>query len=259
MAKNTNIPTKCPDRCPRDNTETWIPAPPTRARTGQPGQPGQAPRATPSVSTVTQAATKALEAVLEQSRVVNQLVETIQHQNTQPQVIQDHEEDAEMEKKMLKVRENILFSTIEPFNAKRPGEWITSVQKRLQTHRLVWLEESEEDQLTEPGITHKVHEMLDSAVTLVAEKAVTLDAKVLLGVHHKSYHIAQLLEEYTDVYMDKSATPQEELWLIATKIKMRRKRSIIDYITKHQILRNDMIDANCTEIIQDESEARKVE
>lgn len=101
-----------------------------------------------------------------------------------------------------------------------------------------------EQELDETGVTPALRDMLDASVTLVAEKALTIDAKVHLKVQHKSFPISQLLEKYTEVLMDQSGTQQDEIRAIATKIKMRKNREIAEYITKHSILRNDMIDAN---------------
>lgn len=101
-----------------NNQPSGIPQPPQINRgeqqpgqSGQPGQPGPAPRNMPPASNVTAAATQALEAVLEQSRTVHELVETIQHQSTQGKGAV-HDEDADNERKVLKVRDNILASTI---------------------------------------------------------------------------------------------------------------------------------------------------
>lgn len=80
---------------------------------------------------MTVAATQALEALFEQSRAVYQLVETLQIQATHGHG-QRYDEEAEMEK-MLKTRDNKLTSTIEQFNPRRLGKWITSVQKLKQT------------------------------------------------------------------------------------------------------------------------------
>lgn len=193
-----------------------------------------------------------------QSRAINQLVETLHQQSTQTQAAKTDEE-GENEKKMLKIRENFLASEIDGYNPKRPGEWITSVRKLLQTHGISWLEDNEEQQLEEPGVTPELRDMLDAAVTLVAEKTLPIDAKVRLGVHHKSYSINQLLEEFTVKLIDRSGTRQDELRTIATKIKMRRNRDIAEYITKHRILRNDMIEAGCEEIANDTNEARTVQ
>lgn len=147
---------------------------------------------------------------------------TIQHHTAQSQGLQDQDDKAEKEKKMLKDRDNILASEVKTFNAKRPDKWITSVQKLLQTNGLLWMEDSKEEKLNKPGITLKLREMLDAAVPLVAKKALTLDTKVRLGVHCKFYPIAQLLEEHTDVYMGRASTRQDECRLVATKIKMRQ-------------------------------------
>lgn len=74
-------------------------------------------------------------------------------------------------------------------------EWITSVQKFLQTHGAVWMEDSKEEQLSEPEMTPKLRDMLDSSVKLVPENDLTIEAKVRVGVHHKSFPIDWLLEE----------------------------------------------------------------
>lgn len=108
-------------------------------------------------------------------------------------------------KKLLKTRDNILGSTIEAFNPKGPGEWITEGQKLLQTHGVAWLEDSVAQHVAETGVTPQLREMLEAAATIVAEKALKIDAKVRLGVHHKSISINQLLEEYTQTFMDKSS------------------------------------------------------
>lgn len=72
--------------------------------------------------------------------------------------------------------------------------------------------------------------MLDSAVTLVAEKALKINSKDRLGVKHKLFPIAQLFEEFKGVFMERYSTRQDELRLIANKIKMRRNRLIKYYI-----------------------------
>lgn len=95
---------------------------------------------------------------------------------------------------MLKIHENILVSTIDLFNPIRTGESITSVQKLLQTAHEACLGDSEEQQLMGPGVTPQLREMLDLVVTLIVEKALTIDGKVRLGVHHKSFPINQLSE-----------------------------------------------------------------
>lgn len=76
-----------------------------------------------------------------------------------------------------------------------------------------------------------------------------IDGKERLGVYHKSFLIAELLENYTVTYMERSSTSQDELRAMETKTKMRRNSSMTHYITKHRILRNDMIDANCDEVV----------
>lgn len=166
------------------NTGSGIHAPLGCTKT-QPGQPGPAPRQTPPTSNVMEAAIQVFEAVLAQSRTVNHLAETLQQQSTQGHAMQGLTDEAKQEKKLLKIRDNVLASTVESYNPRRPGEWIASVQKLLNTHGFVWLEDSGEEQLTEPDVTPQLRAMLDSAVTLMAEKASTIDAKVGLGVHHK--------------------------------------------------------------------------
>lgn len=59
--------------------------------------------------------------------------------------------------------------------------------------------------------------MLDATVKLVSEKALTIDAKIRLGIHQKSVPINQLFEEYTDTFMNRSGTSQDELRAVATK------------------------------------------
>lgn len=59
--------------------------------------------------------------------------------------------------------------------------------------------------------------------------------------------------------MDRSTTRQDEFSQVATKIKMPRNRSMSEHITKDRILRNDMIDAGCEEIVNDMEEERRVQ
>lgn len=114
-----------------------------------------------------------------------------------------------------------------------------------------WLKDKD---LREPGITDEIRGMLDAAVTWVAEDALPIEVKVRLGVYSKQMTTAQLLEEFDKKYIDRSETRQDELRAVASKIKMRKNRTILDYVTKHRILRNDMIDAGCPEILHDTTE-----
>lgn len=59
--------------------------------------------------------------------------------------------------------------------------------------------------------------------------------------------------------MDRSGQRKDELRAVATKIKMRRNWDVSEYLKKHRILQNDMIDENCDEIIQDSKEGRTVQ
>lgn len=56
--------------------------------------------------------------------------------------------------------------------------------------------------------------------------------------------------------MDISGTGQDEFRTAAIKINMQRSRDIPEYITKHRILRNDMNDARCEEIVKAAKEER---
>lgn len=125
------------------------------------------------------------------------------------------------------------------------------VQKLLKTHGVTWFEDSEEQQLDEPGVTPQIRDIMDALATIVAGKTLPIDAKVRIGIQNKSYPLNQLLEEFTDTLMKSTTTRQDELRKIATKMKMRKNHDMAEYITKHRILRNDKIYAGCEEIIKD--------
>lgn len=105
------------------------------------------------------------------------------------------------------------------------------------------MEENKEQLLDEHGVIPELRDMLDFVVTPVTEMALTFDAKVRLEVHHKSYSIKQLLEEFTDKFMDRSSTREDDLRAIATKIKMGRKGDIAGYIKNNRILLIYLIDS----------------
>lgn len=113
--------------------------------------------------------------------------------------------------------------------------------------------------VAEQVVTEQPREILDAEVTLVTEKELTIDANVSLEVHHNSIPIKQLLEQYTEKFMDQSRTRQDELLSVATKIKIRRNQKIVQYITKHRILRNDMVDANCMDVVHGTKEEMTVQ
>lgn len=129
----------------------------------------------------------------------------------------------------------------------------------LQTHGINWIEDKKEQQLEETGVKPELRDMLDSTVTLLAEKALQIDATVRSVVHHKSYPMNQLQEECTETFIDRLCTHSEKLRTVATKIKMRRNRDIAKNITKNRILRNNMVDVGCEEIVQGEKEEQTVQ
>lgn len=157
--------------------------------------------------------------------------------------------------KILKIRINVIESTVEPFNPMCPGEWIPWVKKPLQTHDILWKEDNEE-QITASAVSPKMRGMLDYAVTMITEKNLTISTEVWLWVDHKSFPVAQMLVEdtdgrwsVTDPYLDQSGKRQDELWALPTKSKIHKNCAMADYITTNRILQNDMIVDNCVEIV----------
>lgn len=153
---------------------------------------------------------------------------------------------------MLKVRENILSSTIDPFNPKNTwrmdkfspkdpaNEWTGMVRRQRGS-----------------GIGRP-----ESDTAVKGHNSRSIDTRCIKNTHHRCQGaprnkpqvgpINQLLEENTDTtFMYRKGKRQDKLRAVANMIKMRRNRDISEYITKHRILRNDMVYAGCDEIIKD--------
>lgn len=91
-------------------------------------------------------------------------------------------------------------------------------------------------------------ENLNTAFTAVAERVLPAQIKAGLGFDDRRLSLEQVMTVVDECYVDKSSSIQEELWEAARKIRMYKNRTVQDYITKHRILRCDMVLARCAEI-----------
>lgn len=95
------------------------------------------PSTAPSASSSTEpTAEETLQVALEQNRLLVQMMEAIQHLQVNTTAKSNetivNADNTEIKEEMLNIRDNVLRRTIKPFNAKRPKEWIVSVQKLLR-------------------------------------------------------------------------------------------------------------------------------
>lgn len=125
---------------------------------------------------------------------------------------------------------------------------MNAVQTVLPTFRIEWLEEEVQQ---EPDITRDVREILDAAMLCIINAWLTTQAKAILGIDDAHFTVVELLTRITNKYTDKSDERQDELRLVTTKIKMKSKCTVRYYVTKHHIVRRDILHAQCNEIIQD--------
>lgn len=66
---------------------------------------------------------------------------------------------------------------MEKFNPKRPGDWITALQKLLKTYRLEYVKDEDiPEKVSARGINQKMRDSLDTALSVTAEKSLTAGA-----------------------------------------------------------------------------------
>lgn len=75
-----------------------------------------------------------------------------------------------------------------------------------------------------------------------------------MGLDQAQVYVAALIVLMLGRYMNKSDERQDELRRVADKIKMRHNRSVVEYVTKNRTHRKDMMNAGCTEILNDDDE-----
>lgn len=125
----------------------------------------------------------------------------------------------------------------------------------LKTYKIDCLEEDKlQEEAIDDGITEKMRDSLDAAVMSVAVASLTQEDSVRLAIDRDNYEVGELMEAVIAKYLDTSAERQDELRQIASKIQMRRNRSAVEYVNKHRILRQDIINAGCKEILTDADE-----
>lgn len=95
---------------------------------------------------------------------------------------------------------------------------------------------------------------LGTAVSVNVEKSLTAEAKIMLGLDQQHASVADLIAVMLIRCMDKSEELQYELRRVAEKIKIYKKCSLVEYVTKHRALRKDIINVGCAETILDVDE-----
>lgn len=131
-------------------------------------------------------------------------------------------------------------------------DWVNALQKLFKTYVVEFLAANDlSEEARERGITKEMSESLEAAVITTAQKYLTPEARTRMGLDQTQVSVADLIFLMLGRYMDRSDERQDELRRVADKIKMRRNRSVIAYVTKHRRLRKDMMNEGCTEILND--------
>lgn len=99
-----------------------------------------------------------------------------------------------------------------------------------------------------------MRDSLDKAVSVRAEKSLTAEAKIRLGIDQHTVSEAELIAIMLGRYRYKSEERKGELGIVAKKIEMYRTWSVVEYLTKHRAWLKDMINAWCEKIIRNDDE-----
>lgn len=95
---------------------------------------------------------------------------------------------------------------------------------------------------------------IDAAVLPLLHNSLSTSAKANLGMREKNFNVAKILTNITHKYTDTSDEGKYKPSNMATRIKMRRKISVHNYIKNHRILRSDILHVECKEFITDTDE-----
>lgn len=166
-------------------------------------------------------------------------------------------EGDEMEKAYQEIDrkcDKILDKPMEKFNPEKPVEFIMAAKQMIRARRVAWILEDTQIE----GITDEMRASLDSAIVTAMTNALPTEAGAALPTNIREMTAAHLIQEIEDTFVDKTEAKQQELRRAVTKIKMRRNRSVKEYINKHRILRRDMLYAGCAEIINEKREMTTV-
>lgn len=147
------------------------------------------------------------------------------------------DEEPRLQRDLDKKCDNILSQKLSKFNTQKPTYWILEVQQLLQANRLAWILDEDNDI---ECLTSKMRETVDAAIVAIVVKSLTPQARARLPTELRQMTVAHVLEIIEDKFVDKSESKQEALREVAKKIRMRRNRTVEEYVTKHRILGQDM-------------------